>query len=552
MTERYDVAILGAGFEGSLLGTILAYKGAKVLMLDAGTHPRFALGESTVRHTFRMLKIMAERFGVPELKDKFYSAQHLHKHVSGAFGIKKNFGFILHRKGEHQTPEEATQFVIPPYREGHEAHLFRQDTDAFLTYTAIHHGATVKYSTKVKEVEVSKEYVSIRSEKNETFHASFVADASGGGHVLSRMWNLRDNPPRVKLESRCLFTHMIDVKPYDDLHLPYGVPKAPQRWYEGTCHHLFDGGWVWVIPFNNRPGSTNPVISVGVSFDMRKFPKPTDITPHEEWRQFLDQYPSIKEQFKDAKPVRDWVSTDRLQTSCRQTVGDRWALMAGGAGSGFFDALFSRGLAGSMEVTHALAARILKALKEDDFSAGQFEYVARLHENLLQNNDKLVRSAYTSFRDFDLWNAWFRVWVLGVGLGDLKLASTYRRYLRTRDDSLLPDAEEPMGLFFSQHKGFQALFDSAVAKMDEVEEGRTDTKAAANYIFDLIRSANFTPAAHNLGDPECHVINSGRRIIELKTLVWLFTSAPPDIRDLSLGLLGLGRAQPAAQYGNRY
>jgi len=549
MTEPYDVAILGAGFEGSLLGTILAYKGAKVLIVDAGTHPRFALGESTVRHTFRMMKIVAERFGVPELKEKFYSAEHLHKHVSAGFGVKKNFGFILHHEGQHQRPEEATQFVIPPYREGHEAHLYRQDTDAFLTYTAIHHGATVKFLTRIKEVEANKEGVTIKSEKGDTFRARFVADASGGGHVLSRMWDLRDNPARARLQSRCLFTHMIDVKPYDDLHLPYGVPKAPRRWYEGTCHHMFDGGWLWVIPFNNRPGSTNPVVSVGLSFDMRKFPKPTDITPHQEWLRFLDHFPSIKEQFKDAKVVRDWVSSDRLQTSCKQTVGDRWALMAGGAGSGFFDALFSRGLAGAMEVTHALAARILKALKEDDFSAAQFEYVARLHENLLQNNDKLVRSAYTSFRDFDLWNAWFRVWVLGVGLGDLKLASTYRRYLKTRDDSILPDAEEPMGLFFSQHLGFKALFEDAVAKVDEVEEGRTDTKAAAKYIFDLIRNANFTPAANHLGDPDWHFINVGTPMVELKTLAWLFTSAPPDIKDLSLGLLGRGKAHPAPSVG---
>jgi FADH2 O2-dependent halogenase len=116
MNDQFDVAILGAGFEGGMLATILAYKGAKVVLLDAGTHPRFALGESTVRHTFRMIKIMAERFGVPELKTDFYSAELLHKRVSSGLGVKKNFGFVYHREGQHQKPEEATQFVIPPFR----------------------------------------------------------------------------------------------------------------------------------------------------------------------------------------------------------------------------------------------------------------------------------------------------------------------------------------------------------------------------------------------------------------------------------------------------
>ena len=538
MNDQFDVAILGAGFEGGMLATILAYKGAKVVLLDAGTHPRFALGESTVRHTFRMIKIMAERFGVPELKTDFYSAELLHKRVSSGLGVKKNFGFVYHREGQHQKPEEATQFVIPPFREGHEAHLFRQDIDAYLTYTAIHHGATVKYLTKVKDVETDQQGVTLKTEKGETIRARFIADASGGGLVLSRMWNLRDNPPRVRLQTRCLFTHMIDVKPYDDLNLPNGVPKAPRRWYQGTCHHLFDGGWLWVIPFDNREGSTNKCVSVGLSFDIRKFPKPTDITPAEEWRRFLSRFPSIQAQFKDAKLVRDWVSSDRLQSSCKQTVGDRWAIMAGGAGSGFLDALFSRGLASSVEVINALAARLLRAFKDDDFRAERFEYISRVHEANLRNNDRLVFAAYTSFRDFDLWNAWFRVWMLGVGLGDLKLASIFRRYKHSHDDSLLPDAEEPMGLFYSQHQGFGELFDAAVAKMDEVEAGTTDPKEASRYIFSLVRNAKFNAAANHLGDPEHHYINAGAPITALRTLAWLATSAPPDIRKLALGLLG--------------
>jgi FADH2 O2-dependent halogenase len=153
---------------------------------------------------------------------------------------------------------------------------------------------------------------------------------------------------------------------------------------------MFDGGWLWVIPFDNREGSTNKCVSVGLSFDIRKFPKPMDITPDEEWRQFLTRFPSINEQFKDAKPVRDWVSSDRLQGSCKQTVGDRWVIMAGGAGSGFLDALFSRGLASSVEVINALSARLLKAIKEDDFRAERFEYIARIHEANLRNNDRMV------------------------------------------------------------------------------------------------------------------------------------------------------------------
>src|SRR5689334_10662459 len=97
--EVFDVAILGTGFEGGLLGIILAHQGAKVLMIDAGTHPRFALGESTVRHTFKMLKIIGERFRIPAIQEKFSRAALIHEHVSSACGEKRNFGFVYHREG---------------------------------------------------------------------------------------------------------------------------------------------------------------------------------------------------------------------------------------------------------------------------------------------------------------------------------------------------------------------------------------------------------------------------------------------------------------------
>jgi hypothetical protein len=110
--------------------------------------------------------------------------------------------------------------------------------------------------------------------------------------------------------------------------------------------------------------------------------------------------------------------------------------------------------------------------------------------------------------------------------------------LKTHDDSILPDAEEPMGLFYSQHKAFGELLDAAVAKMDEVEAGTAGVKEASQYIFDLIRGADFTPEANHLGDADTHFINAGSFISSVKTLVWLLTSAPTDIRKLSLGLLG--------------
>jgi len=85
------------------------------------------------------------------------------------------------------------------------------------------------------------------------------------------------------------------------------------------------------------------------------------MTPEEEFNYYLDQYPAIKRQFEGAHRVREWVSTDRIQYSSKQSIGDRWCLMSHAAG--FIDPLYSRAVQ-HLRVVDALAARLLEALKD--------------------------------------------------------------------------------------------------------------------------------------------------------------------------------------------
>ncbi|MBC2908372.1 FAD-dependent oxidoreductase, partial [Streptomyces sp. PSKA01] len=157
---------------------------------------------------------------------------------------------------------------------------------------------------------------------------------------LAQKFGVREEPSRLRHQSRSLFTHMIGVKPYEDT-LPQGTHQNPSPWSEGTLHHLFEGGWMWVIPFDNHPLSTSPLCSVGINLDPRIHPVPEGLSPEEEFRAFIARFPDIAPQFEGAVATRDWVRTGRLQYSSKQTVGYRWCLTSHAAG--FVDALFSRG-----------------------------------------------------------------------------------------------------------------------------------------------------------------------------------------------------------------
>ncbi|MFZ4783328.1 MAG: FAD-dependent oxidoreductase, partial [Armatimonadaceae bacterium] len=64
---QVDVLIIGAGFGGSLLAQILAKSGKQVALVERGSHPRFAMGESTSPLTNLLLEQFAQAYDLPHL-----------------------------------------------------------------------------------------------------------------------------------------------------------------------------------------------------------------------------------------------------------------------------------------------------------------------------------------------------------------------------------------------------------------------------------------------------------------------------------------------------
>lgn len=522
--NQFDVGIVGSGISGSILAAILAKHNVRVLLIDADSHPKFAIGESTVPHTSKMLELMGDRYGVPELKN-LATFQDIRQKVTSSCGIKLGFGFVYHRQEEDQNPQQVTQTLIPGQPENH---WYRQDIDSYMFHTAIRYGTECRQKTKIIDINIDEQGVDLKTEKGEKFRVKYLVDGSGYRSPLAQKFDLRETPTRMKTHSRTVFTHMVGVKPYEDCVHPKNVLDQPVSWSQCTLHHIFDGGWMWVIPFNNHKDATNPLCSVGLCLDSRRFPK-NDTPPEAEWKQFLARFPSIAKQFEEAKLVRSWTSTSRLQYSVKKCVGDRYCLTSHAAG--FIDALFSRGLANTTAIIDALANRILQAVADNDFSTEHFEYIEQLQQNTINYNDQLVNCSYISFRDFELWNAWFRMWYLAVGLGGLRLGMMHKKFIQTGDYSVLPDAHEPLGLFNIDPKNeeFRKLWDAAVALVESVDTGETAPKDAAQKIMIMLDSADFLPPALRLSDPSKRYIDFKTDDINLHFLSWKTFSTSPEM-----------------------
>jgi FADH2 O2-dependent halogenase len=475
----FDVAILGNGLSGSLLAIILGKQGVSTVLIDAEQHPRFAVGESTIPHTSLLISVLAEKYDLPELDD-LVNANDLAKNVCTTCGIKRHFGYVYHRPGQTYDPKEGLQFGTSARDENH---WFRQDIDAYLHNLAVHYGAVPRQKTKITGIEINQSGVKLQTSQGEEIRARYLVDGTGYRSILADRFGLRENPTRLKHHSRTLFTHMVDVPPFDDANNP-----LPISYHKGTLHHCFERGWFWVIPFNNNPLSTNPIISVGLTIDPRRYPKP-EMSAEQEFNEFVNLYPSVAEQFKDAKAVRPWVSTGRLQYSSKKTTGYRYCLMS--HASGFVDPLFSRGMFNTVEIIYALLDPLLEALKTDNFDEEPFRPVDAQQQLVLDYNDDLVNGSFISWNDFDLWNAWLRVFGLGTFLAEFHLMNGMSDYTRTGDSSYLKGpTKNPIFCDF-EDPDYAAFFKASVETVEAVESGRLEAKKAAKRIFDLADSYPF-------------------------------------------------------------
>ncbi|MCK6549355.1 tryptophan 7-halogenase [Myxococcota bacterium] len=473
----FDVIILGTGIAGTMLSIILQRAGYKTLMLDNGVHPRFAIGESTIPQTSQMISLLAREFKVPEFHSLgLDSPGGLRKNISTNCGVKKLFGFAYHRLGEEHDTREAHQFGTILRDENH---LFRQDVDAYLYHLALQYGAQGMQSTQVQTVNIDERGVEVIA-SGKSYKARYVIDGTGHKSVLAEKYGLRESPCPMVSKSRTIFTHVMNVKAFEEsVGKRYSVDFS-----EGTLHHCFKRGWFWVIPFNNWKGSTNPLVSVGVTVDERYWPEKPELTPEQEFQFFLDQIPSAAKQFSDSVAIRPWVRTKRLQYSSKRTIGPRFALLSHAAG--FIDPLFSRGLISTVQNIRSLAKALIPALAADDFSIERFEHVDAEQKRNFDFADRICAAAYASWDDFDLWNAWVRVWAIGAHTAESRLGSV----LMMGSASKIKEVEDPVCSVF-EDPSFKPFFESAYATMLRYENGEATLEATTKEMWEKLAAWEF-------------------------------------------------------------
>ncbi len=399
----YDTLIVGSGIAGSSLALALRKAGISVCVIERDTHPRFAIGESTVPSTTLGYDYLARAYGIPE----FHQMSHyLGLKELGLTGYpKQHFYFAHHSEGQPLKENEELMYETLELPLGPDVHVLRADTDGFLVSRFPAYGVTYFDKTEVIDFAHDGDDVVLRvkgPEGEKSLRGRLVVDASGHASYFAKKFDLRDPTPRLKTTTRSIFGHFENVPSLEDV---VGAPNPSFRFkrHGGTQHHCFEGGWIWVIPFDNG------ITSVGLQLDPRIWPLDESVPPEEELKRIFAKFPTVQAHLGNMKPTRKLVRTGRVQFTSKTILGDGFVLTPHAAG--FIDPLFSTGITLTQSFVSRFVPLVEQALgKPGKVNTEDFRPIERAFFREVETIDDIVSGNMKSWGHYDTFKQYWRIW----------------------------------------------------------------------------------------------------------------------------------------------
>lgn len=402
MSRTCDVAVVGSGFAGAFFAAIARRLGRSVVLLEKGAHPRFAIGESTSPLSNLLLESLGRRYDLPEIAalSKWGPWQARHPGVRG--GKKRGFSFFHHRRGEDFAPEPSrgNELLVEasPDDAIADTHWLRADVDAFFVEQAA--AAGVEYVDRIDLAPPRFEsggisLAGVREGKECRYEARFLVDASGPRGFLHRSLGLPEAEFAALPRTEGLFSHFRDVARLEDLGV-CGAETPPYPIDDAALHHVFAGGWIWVLRFADGTTSAGAALSPELAREIRA----QDGEPA--WRRLLALYPTIERQFAGARPIRPFTHAPHLPFRTSRASGAGWLMLPSAAA--FVDPLLSTGfplaLLGIERIAAAFEALWGMPGFEDRIGAIGAETLAEADRTA-----RLVASLWDAMGDFETFAA---------------------------------------------------------------------------------------------------------------------------------------------------
>ena len=308
-----DVLVIGGGPAGATVGSLLAQRGYKVVVLEKAHHPRFHIGESLLPANLPLLEKLGvaeavRAIGMEKWAAEFVSPWHANKSETFQFG---------------DAWDKSMPFSFQ---------VRRSEFDEILIRNAARLGAEVIEGCRVKSVAFASDHSSVTVEAQhddgsaQQWRARFVVDASGRDTVLGKQFEIKRRNP--KHNSSAVYAHFTGAT----RHVGQDEGNISIFW--------FDHGWFWFIPLADGNTSIGAVVWPHYLKSRRK--------PVKDF--FLDTIalcPALAERLADATLSSEVEATGNFSYACERTHGPNHLLI--GDAFTFIDPVFSSGVMLAMQ-----------------------------------------------------------------------------------------------------------------------------------------------------------------------------------------------------------
>lgn len=401
------------------MARVLAVQGYDVVLLERGTHPRFAIGESSTPLANLSLERLSRRYGLDDCYRLSAHGRWLQHFPELRRGLKRGFTFYRHHPGRGFANEgldsERLLVAASPDAAVADTHWFRADVDHHFVRQAVAAGVDYRDRAELTNADTGSSGVRLTGKRSgATFElrAGFVIDASGPGGFLARQLSIPSGLSRTATRAGLVFSHFSGV--HDMSSAAPGLPPGPYPDDWAAVHHVVDEGWMYSLRFDHGVTSAGFALSPRGAEQLGATRMPAEAL----WRKLLGRYPTIGSLFGDAQPTMPIAFRDRIQHRLTRAAGARWALLP--HAFAFVDPLFSSGIAWSLRAIERLA------LGFEPGAGGKRRAPASLPRYAEQLNaeadqiDRLVSGAYESMAHFDLFAAHAMIYFASVSFAEVR------------------------------------------------------------------------------------------------------------------------------------
>ena len=406
MNHRFQYAIIGSGFSGSLLAWILAKSGHSVILLDRTAHPRFSIGESSTPLADFLLERISDQFDLPALRSLSRWGSWQRDYPNLRAGKKRGFSYYSHSPKErfHESLQHENSYLVAASDsdELSDTHWMRSDLDQWFCEQAVASGAKLIANFDAGVAKVDGEGWNLVGEVDEvptTIRADFVIDASGSGAMLAQALELRTLDERLRTQTGALFGHFRDVGKMTDWLTSngYSTGDDPFDGDDAAQHHWIGSGWLWFLRFAD--GTT----SVGLVQPCSQWSEGLAEAPDRlaAFNEFVADFPTVADLLSNAKLVAPQDSSGkprmawmpRISRLWSQAAGKNWLMMPTTAG--LIDPLHSTGIAHSLSGVLRAGELLSKPISEVRRAQALAQYSVDVVDEV-RWIDELVANCYSA------------------------------------------------------------------------------------------------------------------------------------------------------------